>query len=360
MSAGIGCEYCNRVRAPGPLMSRSLGVGFLGAGLVTQAIHLPVLAGIADRFHVVSVMDIEVGVAERVAARCGATFTTDADAILHDPDIDVVVVCSPDAMHAAHVVAACQSGKLAVLCEKPLAVSHAEAVQISAAAATSGTNVMVGAMHVYDPAFRGAHRAWLEQNDEAVFTKSSIFLPVNDFFTQQASEPASPPPLPPSGAGHSDAVMLRGAVLGLAIHNLPLIRHFHPRLGDVASVHFIRPFGYAIVVGDEVQTLELLGYMGGTWPPNWALRAVGRNCELRVMFPPSFVLAGSSRAELVTGDSTRVFEFATNGYQCEWEALYAAAVGDADPVVSLGDVVDDINYALDLADQVERLVGDRS
>jgi hypothetical protein len=72
------------------------------------------------------------------------------------------------------------------------------------------------------------------------------------------------------------------------------------------------------------------------------------------------VLAGSSRAELATGESTRVFEFGTNGYQCEWEALYEAAVGGAEPIVSLGEVVDDITYALDLADQVERLVGERS
>ena len=341
-------------------MSRSLGVGFLGAGLVTQAIHLPVLAGIADRFHVVSVMDVDTGVAERVAARCGANFTTDDDAIMHDPNIDVVVVCSPDSMHAAQTVAACQSGKLAVLCEKPLALSHAEAMQISAAAAASGTNVMVGAMHVYDPAFRAAHRAWLGQNNEAVFTQSSIFLPVNDFFTPQAAEPASPPPLPTSGVGRSDVDMLRGAVLGLAIHNLPLLRQFHPRLGDLASAHFIRPFGYAIVVVDDVQTLELLGYMGGTWPPNWALRVVGRTAEIRVMFPPSFVLAGSSRAELTTADSTHVFEFPTNGYQCEWEALYAAAVENSEPIVSLGDVIDDITYALDLADQVERLVVESS
>ena len=305
-------------------------------------------------------MDIDAGVAERVAARCGATFTTEADAILENPNVDVVVVCSPDAMHAGQVVAACQSGKLAVLCEKPLAISNTEAEQIGAAAVATGTNVMVGAMHVYDPAYRAAYRAWLDQNDEAVFTQSTIFLPVNDFFTEQAAEPASRPPLPPSGEGFSDAVMLRGAVLGLAIHNLPLLRQFHTRLGELSSVHFIRPFGYAMVASNDVQTLELLGYMGGSWPPHWALRTVGRNCELRVTFPPSFVLAGSSRAELVTADSTRVFEFDTNGYQCQWAALYAAAVGDAEPLVSLGEVVGDIMYALDLAGQVERLVGERS
>jgi myo-inositol 2-dehydrogenase / D-chiro-inositol 1-dehydrogenase len=305
-------------------------------------------------------MDVDAGVAERVAARCGATSTTNADAVLQNPNVDIVVVCSPNAMHAAQVIAACQAAKLAVLCEKPLAESHTEAELIRAAATASGTNIVVGAMHVYDPAYSAAYRAWLEQDDDAVFTQSSIFLPVNDFFTEQAAEPASPPPLPTSGAGFSDAVMLRGAVLGLAIHNLPLLRQFHKQLGQLASAHFIRPFGYAMVASNELQTLELLGYMGGSWPSNWALRTVGHSCELRVMFPPSFVLAGSSRAELVTADSTRVFEFDTNGYQGEWAAIYDAVAGGAAPLVSLDDVVDDVMYALDLADQVERLVEERS
>jgi predicted dehydrogenase len=66
--------------------------------LVTQAIHLPTLAGVPDKFHVVGVMDIDAAVAERVAARCGATGTTEADAIVQNPEIDVVVVGSPNAM----------------------------------------------------------------------------------------------------------------------------------------------------------------------------------------------------------------------------------------------------------------------
>jgi myo-inositol 2-dehydrogenase / D-chiro-inositol 1-dehydrogenase len=113
------------------------------------------------------------------------------------------------------------------------------------------------------------------------------------------------------------------------------------------------------VVGDDVRTLELLAYMGGTWPPHWALRAVGASSELRVAFTPSFVLAGSSRAELIGAESTRVFEFDTNGYQCEWDALHDAATGKAEPLVSLGEVVDDITYALDLADQIDQLLGEK-
>lgn len=341
-------------------MTRSLGVGFLGAGLVTQAIHLPTLANLPDRFHVASVMDVDSTVAERVAKRCGATSTTDPDTILQDSNVDVVVVCSPNEVHASQVIAACAAGKKAVLCEKPLAVSHAEAEQIRGAASTSGTRIVVGAMHVYDPAYRAARRAWLEENEASLFTQSTIFLPSNDHFTDQASEPASPPPSSPMSPGTDpvpDAAMLRGAILGLAIHNLPLVRQFHPRVGRVVSARFIKPFGYTVVVTYEARTLELLAYMEGRWPPHWTFRAVGENSELRADFPPSFVLAGSSKAEVTGGGSTSVFEFATNGYQCEWESLHDAATGEAEPLVSLDDVVDDIRYALDLADQVDRLVG---
>ena len=119
-----------------------------------------------------------------------------------------------------------------MLCEKPLAESHAEAEQIRAAAAASGTHVVVGAMHVYDPAYRAAHRAWVEENERSVFTQSAIFLPSNDMFTGQATEPASTFPPNSSGAGVADAVMLRGAITGLAVHNLPLVRDFCPRLGQ--------------------------------------------------------------------------------------------------------------------------------
>jgi predicted dehydrogenase len=341
-------------------VSHSLGVGFLGAGLVTQAIHLPVLAGLSDRFRVATVMDIDESVARQVAARCGATFTTDADAVLQNPDVDVVVVCGPNEVHAGQVVAACHAGKRAVLCEKPLAESHAEAERIRQAAARSGTQVVVGAMHVYDPAYRAAHEAWVDENEHSVFTQSAIFLPSNDMFTHQATEPASAFPANSSGAGISDAVMLRGAITGLAIHNLPLVRHFYPRLGHVETAWFIQPFGYVVVLTDGVRTIELLAYMGGTWPAHWALRTVGDKSELRVNFPPSFVLAGSSTAELRGAGSTRVFEFDSNGYQCEWEMLYEALMGEAEPFVPLDDVVDDIVYALDIADQVDRWLAEKS
>ena len=337
-------------------MNRALGVGFLGAGPVTQAIHLPTLANLGDRFRVVSVMDIDEEVACRVADRCGATSTRDPKAVIDDPNVDVVAVCSPHAAHAAQVIASCEAGKKAVLCEKPLAVTHAEARQIAAAATASGTHIVVGAMHVYDPAYRAAHAAWMRHGDLALFTQSTIILPPNERFIDQATELASPiaPPGTPSDDPPPHAAMLRSAILGLAIHNLPLIRQFHPRLDAVASARLLPSFGYDIVVTCDDTTVELLAYMGGSSPPAWTLRVVGTNHELRVTFPPSYVLAGSARAELLSKDATTVFQFEENGYQRQWAALHDAATGLAEPIVTVRDAVDDIIYALDLADQVDR------
>jgi predicted dehydrogenase len=50
-------------------MSGSLGVGILGAGPVTQAIQLPVLASLAGRLRVVKVMDVDASLAAEVADR---------------------------------------------------------------------------------------------------------------------------------------------------------------------------------------------------------------------------------------------------------------------------------------------------
>ena len=44
-------------------MDNKLGVGFIGAGSVTQAIHLPTLARLIDLFQVRQVYDVDADVA---------------------------------------------------------------------------------------------------------------------------------------------------------------------------------------------------------------------------------------------------------------------------------------------------------
>ncbi|MGW0202388.1 Gfo/Idh/MocA family oxidoreductase [Nonomuraea sp. NPDC003201] len=88
----------------------TVGVGFIGAGPVTQAIHLPAVAGLSDRLHVARVMDVDEGTAAAVAARAGAAHGTSVEELLTDPAVEIVAVCSPHAFRAEQAEAACAAG----------------------------------------------------------------------------------------------------------------------------------------------------------------------------------------------------------------------------------------------------------
>src|ERR1700753_186774 len=165
------------------------GVGFLGAGLATQAIHIPILATLPDRFKVVRVMSPNPHVAAEIARRCDAKGSIREQDILDDPAVEIVAICSPDAVHARQVIAACNAGKKLIFCEKPLAVTRAEAEEIGRTARATGTPIVVGAMHAYDPAYRAAQAAWTQAQEQADFVQATVSLPSNDVFINQATDP---------------------------------------------------------------------------------------------------------------------------------------------------------------------------
>jgi predicted dehydrogenase len=67
------------------------------------------------------------------------------------PDLDVIDVCTPNALHAPVALAALRSGKH-VLCEKPLATTAAEVAALADAARASGRVLMAAQQLRYDRA----------------------------------------------------------------------------------------------------------------------------------------------------------------------------------------------------------------
>ncbi len=66
---------------------------------------------------------------------------TSYQALVEDPEVDVVYVGTPHSLHRDHSVLALQAGK-AVLCEKPFAINAAEAKQVIAVARQEGHFLM--------------------------------------------------------------------------------------------------------------------------------------------------------------------------------------------------------------------------
>ena len=344
-------------------MSRPLGVGIIGAGPVTQAIHLPTLATLYDHFRVVHIMDINPEVAEDLAARSGARSTTDVQVLLDDPDVDVVAICSPHQFHADQVEAAARAGKRAILCEKPLATSVEEAQRIADVSASSGIPVVVGAMHVHDPAVAAASLAWGDLSEDVSLVRVVVYLPSNDDLVALATEltvaPTPPPGPAPSAAPSGPALWaagVRGGILGLATHNLPLVRRFAPTVDEVLSAGYLNPWGYELTFRSGGTAVQLIAVLPGQWRPNWSMHVFGSRSELHVQFPPSYVLAGSATSTLSTSESQSVWQYPINGYQQEWLHLSDVVNGRAELAPPVQTAVDDLLYALHLADGADTLI----
>lgn len=133
-------------------MADSLRVGVVGAGLIAGC-HVRAYARIAD-VEVVAVADPHLAKAEQLAADAGATAVYDLDDVLAlEPD--VISVCTPPGSHADLVVRALAAGRH-VLCEKPVALTLADADRIQRAAEASDRVTMIGHVSRYEPDHRAA------------------------------------------------------------------------------------------------------------------------------------------------------------------------------------------------------------
>lgn len=81
------------------------------------------------------------------------TATLDWPALLQKTDIDGVIVATPPSSHAEIALPFIERG-VPVFIEKPMTGTLADAERIAAAAQKSGALVMVGHIHLYNPAYR--------------------------------------------------------------------------------------------------------------------------------------------------------------------------------------------------------------
>ena len=130
-------------------MNAPLGLGILGAARIARSF----IAGVAPSMSV-----RVVAVASRDAARA-AQFAADTgvgrwhgsyESLIADPDVEAVYVPLPNGLHAEWAIRALHAGKH-VLCEKPLAATHAEAAAMFAAARRAGRVLVEGFPYLAQP-----------------------------------------------------------------------------------------------------------------------------------------------------------------------------------------------------------------
>lgn len=121
----------------------SLKIALLGLGQAAQNIHLPALRGLGEQFEIVAVCDPDAAARDAAqAAMTGASVYADMAELMRGGGFDAVDICSPPSAHCEQACAALAAG-LHVFCEKPLAMTLAEADRMLAAAAEADRTLAV-------------------------------------------------------------------------------------------------------------------------------------------------------------------------------------------------------------------------
>lgn len=118
-------------------------IGLIGVGNIAQNAHIPAYLHQPD-VELVAVCDLNKGRAEEVARKHNiAHVFTDYNEMVKLEDLDAVSVCTWNNAHAGATIAALEAGK-DVLCEKPMAMTVAEAEAMRDAARRTGRLLMLG------------------------------------------------------------------------------------------------------------------------------------------------------------------------------------------------------------------------
>jgi myo-inositol 2-dehydrogenase/D-chiro-inositol 1-dehydrogenase len=129
-------------------------VGVLGLGAVAQAVHLPLLDRLGDRFEITAIADLSRTLVDLIGGRYrvppAGRFTGLAE-LLSSERVDALMILTSGS-HGEAILAGLERG-VAVFAEKPLAWTLGEADAIAARmAADERLRLQVGYMKQYDPA----------------------------------------------------------------------------------------------------------------------------------------------------------------------------------------------------------------
>ena len=136
---------------------KTLGIGLIGTGYMGKAHAIALkMAGTVFPLSALPVCELLAEVndelAQQQAQRLGFKRATgDWQVLVNDPAVDIVDICSPNYLHKEMALSAIAAGKH-VYSEKPLALTAADALEMTEAAEHAGVKTLVGFNYAKNPA----------------------------------------------------------------------------------------------------------------------------------------------------------------------------------------------------------------
>ena len=201
----------------GARAARTLGIGVLG-------LHegRTLLVGLDRAPHARAVAGCDLRpetIAEIQRERPDLDYTTAYDELLARPDVDIVAIYTPDALHGEHVVRAFEAGKH-VICTKPLVNTVEDARRVLEAGRRTGRQLLVGQSTRFFASFQRQREAYEWGDVGEVELADAHYIHRMDWYYDKS----------PWAVGETDWVFL-----GLS-HPVDLVRWY---LGPIAEVQAV-------------------------------------------------------------------------------------------------------------------------
>ena len=262
---------------------------------------------------------------------------TSLEDLLSDPELEGVVVTTPNDSHASIIISCLEAG-IPVFTDKPITDTLAAAAAVARAAETTGILLAVG----HSARRLGGHRVmkrWLEEG-----RLGGVSMVECNFTTPRGLS------LTEDSWRFYDEQSPGGALIQLGVHHADTLQYL---LGPIRAVsaHLRRLHTKAEVSDATMAIVEFedgaLGYLGSGWssPRIYDMRIQGTDCNLSYRLDPknwaeSHLLDGAASLEAQTGEAREFLDMPqTDMFREELEEFTDAIRGGCDIEVGLEEAV---------------------
>jgi predicted dehydrogenase len=239
--------------------------GIIGVGNVTEIKSGPALAK-AEGSRLVAVMRRDADAAADYARRHGvARHYADADALIHDDEVDAVYVATPPDSHADYAIRVAQAGK-PVYVEKPMARTAAECDAMIGACRQADVPLFVAYYRRAMPRFELIHQLLDEGAIGTVLTVNVHHLGVD-----RTSQDSLPWRVIPEIAGG-------GLFVDLAAHALDVFDHWFAPITEVAG----QATSHGLYPAEDTVTMSWAHAEGVQGTGTWCFCAGRSTDEIRI------------------------------------------------------------------------------
>ena len=348
-------------------MKKTLGIGVIGLGQISQIAHLPYLNELPD-YEIRAICDISDKVLNSMGRRFGiVNCYKDYKKLLGQADIDAVLVATSD--HADIAVDALNAGKH-VFCEKPMAFNLLQCDAMIEAADNNHVKLMIGYMKRYDPAYQFAlpilndiqGLRFIRVHDlaggEHINSEIYDLVAPDDVSVDtrrrllHAERDAK---LVAIGSNRADLLDAYGLLLGLCSHDSIVL---HEAFGAPTKIQHVDIFANNCIVaileyGPEVRCVWECGVLAYRSDWDQHLQAYGQNRSVQVEFPFPYLKNAETYLhvnEMENGVNVkkRYQVSFDEAFKREWRHFYECITENRQPITDGSKGRRDVEFLIDL------------